>query len=355
MDIPVIYPMNAKSAGDNIEDLLKDGNHWVAEEKYDGSRYLMYITPDGNRFFSRKQSVTTGLPVEKTNNVPHLRDLKFELNGLTVLDGEIITGEGCSSNDVVSIMGSLPERALLLQSERGKVKYVAFDILYLNGENIMDKPWIHRRFYLNAVLEEHLPIQINCEFIRPSKVVGSNKEEFLNSIMDKGGEGIILKNTQATYIPDKRPSNTWVKIKKYDTYDVVITGYDEPKEEYEGKYPDDWQYWKTSDGKIHFSKESASKSEFLMYPVTRFYALGWIGAIKFGQYNENKELIEIGQTSGMDDSLRQYISENRDSLLGKVIEVGAMERIKKTSALRHPRFIRFREDKNPRDCVIGES
>jgi hypothetical protein len=120
----------------------------------------------------------------------------------------------------------------------------------------------------------------------------------------------------------------------------------------------------------------------MVKPVTKLWYNGWVGAVKFSQYvpktdeeltacaheaeaaMQNCEccpecsgywkLVEIGQTSGMDEETRTYMTEHTEELIGKVIEVGAMERIKKTNALRHPRFLRFRDDKLPRECIVGE-
>ena len=128
-------------------------------------------------------------------------------------------------------------------------------------------------------------------------------------IVEKGGEGVMFKHRLAKYYEDKRHTNVWVKWKKSITEDVVIIGYTEGK----GKYD------------------------------------GLIGAVVYGSYIEGT-LTEIGQCSGMDDATRVLISENQDSMIGRVIEVEAHEKTKNNS-LKEPRFIRFRDDKFPIDCV----
>ena len=111
---------------------------------------------------------------------------------------------------------------------------------------------------------------------------------------------------------------------KSATWDVVITGFKEAKE-----------ITKKVSG-----EESTSK----------FFEKNWIGAISFGQFYDGK-MIEFGYCSGMDDSLREKISNNKESYIGKVIEVGAQERLNGTGRFRHPRFLRFRPDKNAEQCV----
>ena len=78
---------------------------WIAEEKIDGSRYLMKVGSGLNQFTSRQISRKNGLPVDKTENVPHLSKHDFgDWNG-TILDGEMRHKD---FNQTVSIMGSKP-------------------------------------------------------------------------------------------------------------------------------------------------------------------------------------------------------------------------------------------------------
>jgi len=344
MDLPVIYPMKAKSDDKRLE-FWWHGDNVVAEEKYDGSRYLMYITPEGSRFFSRRKSDVTGFPVEKTENLPHLNKHKAE--DLIILDGEIIAGEYQTSNEVTSIIGSLPERAINLQKERGYVNYIVFDILNYFGRSCIEERWKNRR----KLLESVVPV-IGDEYIHSSPYVVKNKWEFYEEIVKKGGEGVILKDINAKYFPGKSPVGNWIKVKKYETYDVIITGYEPPEKYYTGKYPEDWAYWECNhSGEIFFNKNEAIKQGRKVSPVTRFHANGWIGAIKFGAY-VNGEFREIGRTSGMDDSIRAEISKNPTDFIGQIIEVGCMGVIPKTKALRHPRFLRVRNDKNKEECII---
>lgn len=347
-NLPVIYPMGAKENEKKLEKLWDDPD-WVAEFKYDGSRYTMNITPEGSRFLSRKRSKKTGLPVEKTDNLPHLNEISD--NRLTILDGEVIDGEDSTSSRVTSIMGSLPKRARELQEERGWLTYVVFDILYYEGESVIDKPWHERR----ALLEKYYGKKFLAEpYVKLSTVYYEDRKVIYEQIIASGREGIILKNVNALYYPDKKPANVWVKVKRSITVDAVIMGFKPPVKEYTGDKPESWPYWEGCGEKLCILPSNHANLTENYVPISRYYFNNWIGSIIFGQYDAEGNLVEIGATSDMKDEIREAISENPDQYIGRVIEVEAMERIEKTNALRHPRFLQFRDDKNSEECKIGD-
>jgi ATP-dependent DNA ligase len=72
-----------------------------------------------------------------------------------------------------------------------------------------------------------------------------------------------------------------------------------------------------------------------------------------GLYKDGK-LVEVGKVaSGLTDAMRKDMSENPDNYIGHVVEVEAMSTTK-DGALRHPVFVRMRDDKIPEDCRYEE-
>lgn len=312
------------------------------------SRYLMHIGETVNRFTSRQKSRGTGLPVEKTENIPHLSETAYpELAG-TILDGEI---QHKDFSRTVSIMGSKPERAIQLQQEIGLIDYYVFDILEYKGESVREKTYKERRAILEGVVDE-----LNNSNIFATEVVKQDKKDFYKMIVERGGEGVILKHIDGLY-EDGTRSGDWIKVKKYITDDVVIMGADKPTKEYTGKSKT-WRYWETvsvnKDKYLDKEMTIADGLRFGCIPLTKAYFMGWIGAIKFGKY-KNGKLIELGQTSGIEDEMKELLSDGRHEIkkeyIGQVMEIGAMEQIKKSGAYRHPRFIKLRPDKNAEECI----
>ena len=349
--IKTIYPMLA--GGGTCKDKWENPNYW-AEEKVDGARYLMFIGETGNRFTSRQKSRKTGLPVEKTENVPHLANASLPCLAGTILDGEM---QHDDFSQTVSVMGSKPDRAISLQEKIGFIHYYAFDILEYKGESVRNRPYRERRKLLEQVEREIFGL-LGIEHFQITKVVKSDKKQFYETIVAKGGEGVILKHIDGLY-EDGTRSGGWVKVKKYITDDVVITGSDKPTRYYDGKAlrgKTTWRYWESTivDDNYLEKELTMKEAEELHYrPVTRAWFKGWIGAIKFGQYREGK-LIELGQTSGIDDEMKELLSngfcEIKEEYLGTVIEIGAMEQMK-SGAYRHPRFIKLRPDRDAESCI----
>jgi bifunctional non-homologous end joining protein LigD len=327
-----------KARGKLIPSMWTDPQ-WVAEEKYDGDRRIAQFCGELVRFTGTRESVDGSGYVEKSANIPHLsndwqgpmtateiemshrpaRHSPRELVG-TVLDGEIVCPEtkgmsGGKSKYVTAVMGSLPERAIVLQGQNGWMEYMVFDCLWLMGKDVRDRPQIQRRDMARSVLK----IWNNkyAKLVEQHK----NKKAALQEILYSGREGVILKHMDHTYGNEK----LWVKVKGEWTADVVIMGYTRGK----GKYANQ------------------------------------VGAIIFGQHRAMSlkpgarnvyGLDRMGQCSGFDDETRRAftdVSKTQTKYIGKVIEIKHNGR-EPTGAFRHPRFKRFRPDKQPKDCIYRE-
>lgn len=359
-EMPVLWPQGALSNEDKLEKALTS-KFYVSERKLDGVRFLARKEMNGEvHFTSRQKSKKTGLPTDKTNNFPHLVELVSKLPNGSCIDGEIITSINCTSKDVTRITGAKQEKAIERQKENGFVKYVAYDILYFNGESLLNKRWSERRLKLEYAIEKYIGLEnkyiILSTYIECHK---HNVDEWFSEIVAHGGEGLVIKNKNAYYFPGKKPSDNWIKMKKHDTYDAIVTGYKDPEMIYTGKETENpfgyWQFWMDKDTGEKFNMPSYRMCDAPdnWIPVTRFYFYDWIGSIEISQY-KNGKLVKIGKTSGMSDDVRRYFTENKDKMLDTVIEVEAMLRFPDTGYLRDPRYIQMRPDKSAEDCIWNE-
>lgn len=318
--------MLAKGAKRDILKELWKSPDWGAQEKFDGRRFALL---DGE-FISRHESVKTNEKVIRTGNVPHLiKEAKqvgrhFER---LILDGEIVHGKGFGSCG--SAMGSGVENSLAWQKENGLVRFKVFDIVRSETNlEIYKMPYVERHSLLKAMfkgLAEYIEV--------PDLVVEvDKKKELYEKVIKRGGEGVILKKLDSIY--EFKRSKNWIKVKKVKTYDVVIMGFEDAHE------------WYAEPG-----EEGADGFLYLDGKKTKYFEKGWIGAIVYGLWDKKKnEVVKVGRCSGMDDEVREMLSNNRKKYVGTVIEIKANERMP-TGGFRHPRFIRFRDDKSPHQCV----
>jgi len=288
--------------------------NFFAEIKKDGSRYLLHIDVVST-LLSKKISTVTNTYVDKTLNCPHLTRtlIPSQYHG-TVLDGEIVHPMSEKSDATTSIMGCGPEKAVARQKQTGWVGYHVFDMPFYKGQDIRNRPLRERRELLKQLVKELQPF---IPIVMLKGIVSEQAERLFKEVIAKGGEGIILKDMRSCY------GQGWYKVKKVRTWDVVITGFDPPK-----------QYSKKVGGQV---------SE------TAYYLKNLIGSIRFGMY-KGGILKECGTVSGISEKLRRDMSANPNAYIGTVLEIKAQERTK-TGKFRHARVVRQRSDKAAIQCI----
>ena len=274
---------------------------WWAEEKYDGARYLAHVHKEITYFTGRRISKKTGILVDKTYNVPHLYQAMTipSLEG-TIFDGEI-TYPGSMVNSVTSVMGCTPDNAKARQIEIGYISYIMFDVIAYKGQDIRTWSQETRRTLLTDIYMNHFKDHpsIHISMLHVCKLI----PQLWDTIMQQGGEGIVIKDREAPY------GKGWVKVKKVLEDSVIVTGFTAGN----GKYT------------------------------------GLIGAIQFGQY-EDGVLITFGKCSGIDDSTRQWLTDRQEQIIGKVFDIKFQERFP-SGKFREPRFLRWRDDLAPEDIA----
>ena len=344
--------------GITLEDLATSDDYY-ATEKIDGSWYCFNKTPNYAYLFGRTISRKNGLPVEKSDNVPHIKEALSVLPPNTIIIGEIYTGDKTkTSKDTVSVMGSLLKRAIALQKKQGSVHYYLHDIIMYDGEDLTSLGAFDR---YNKIKEIYFDLKLNkYDFLELAPILNTkNALEAAAEIIARGGEGVVLKKKDYPYEYNKRPAYSSVKIKKADTVDVVCMGFEDPTKEYNGKETSDYlmnirtgeKIIRGKHTKLNLLKDAIDNIEDFI-EITKPFYYGWKTAIKIGLYKDG-ELVSIGTvSSGLTDFYREDFAKNPQKYIGQVIECECMEL--KDGTLRHPVFTRFREDKNAEDCKYEE-
>ena len=189
---------------------------WVAEEKFDGHRMLIYQTPRGLTAWSRLGNVRE-LPAH----------LKQGLAGLPlgIYDGELLV-PGKRSYNVTDL------------DELRDLTFVAFDLLHMGDYAGGEPNLIKRRYYERAnLLSEFtaIPPSEMCythsghPALRAADINQVDSTEtltkLLSSVWQRDGEGLILKRLNAAYEPGKRPKLAWIKMKNLQSAVLEMIGY----------------------------------------------------------------------------------------------------------------------------------
>lgn len=186
------------------------GDNWLHEIKFDGYRLLAVI----DRAAQSAAHLFTRAGNDWTDRFSPLRRALAELR----LDSAVIDGEAVS----VGPQGSSSFHALQDALARGKLehlKYYAFDLLHLNGEDLRSKTLSERKALLQAVMRYAPPIlEYSQDFSEPGAQV-------LTHACTLGLEGIVSKRSDAPYVSGR--SNAWLKSKCIKEQEFVIGGYTE--------------------------------------------------------------------------------------------------------------------------------
>ncbi|MEM0007634.1 MAG: ATP-dependent DNA ligase [Candidatus Bathyarchaeia archaeon] len=187
-----------------------------AEYKIDGSRLQIHKWGTQTWIFSRRG-------VEKSQTLPEIVEIARKFNAQScIVDGEVLAVDPNGNPLPFQVMlertvpRELTPKELAERMEKVRVTYRAFDILFLNGRELIGLPLSERRKYLVEVVPpEYLAEGVECQ----------NEVElmrFYDEALKKGFEGIVVKDLSSPYEIGQR-TYTWLKLKpERDTIDCTI-------------------------------------------------------------------------------------------------------------------------------------
>ncbi|MFH0989871.1 MAG: hypothetical protein V1799_07640 [bacterium] len=296
----------ARSFKEGKDDWMWDSPEIVADEKLNGHRILIV----GDRQFSRNG---------KEKDVSFLKG-RFPAG--MKLDGEIIV-----RRDLDLLQGH-SEVNHWLANDPEKLEAVIFDMLAYNDSSDFTRfPLKSRLLSLDEMFMEDLGL-LDCR-IYPSVRRYVNKKAFYDDIVEKGGEGAMLKRLERPYEPGSR--SAWVKVKAWDPVDIVITDCDSKPSE-----------WRVRPGGV-------DSQTGLVLPDgdhTESWKLGYVG-LSYGLYDQNGKLRVVGSTgiTGPKAEMEKHI--------GRVASFKTFGPQYDSGALQHPVFLDWRDDKDPEECVFN--
>ncbi len=206
------------------EILEKMGGKAEVDQKYDGFRVQVHKKGDKVKLFSRRLEDTTSMYPDLVEAVQ--KEIHADS---AILDGEALAYNE-ATNEFLPFQATIQRKrkhGLEKKIEEMPLKLFAFDVMYLNGKDLMSEPYHKRREELDALLKNGKTIVTAGSIIAKTP---KELEDYFQSSIAAGLEGIIAKDLNSTYVAGARKFS-WIKLKRSyrgelsDTVDLVIVGY----------------------------------------------------------------------------------------------------------------------------------
>jgi ATP-dependent DNA ligase len=329
-----IAPQLAKDIRDIPEaervEVLKS-DRFACGEKINGVRGILHIRPEGIRITSRNRCENTHLMNELTGNLPHLCAMDLGSWEGSILDGELylkkdfvsLNAKATALEATSALLHCSPDKAKEFQHKNGLIRYHIFDAIRVKGNDLAPLPLRERLKYLDEFRRVVQPMGYEG-IIDFETLVLSDKEEYIREVLESGGEGVVFKDLDAPYSLGSRP-RSWLKLKRKDTVDAIIIGYERGKE------------WDRK---------------------------GLVGSVELGIFDEGGDLRSIGRVSSLPlknrlemTELAEGIPTLKKAFLGTVVECCFQDLNKKLRG-RHLQILAFRNGSNSKsigDCFLNLS
>jgi bifunctional non-homologous end joining protein LigD len=185
------------------------GDAWVHEMKLDGYRMLCLVENGEARMISRNGKDWTG-------NFPSVTRCVARLPVDTAwIDGEVVVMEKDGRTSFQALQNAL-------STDHGdRLRYFAFDLMYLNGYDLRGASLIERKRLLEAVLASA------PDTLRFSSHIEGSGDEFFQQACTLKLEGMISKRAQSIYKGGR--CKDWLKVKCIMRQEMVIGGFTDPE------------------------------------------------------------------------------------------------------------------------------
>jgi ATP-dependent DNA ligase len=310
---PPIPPQLAKSAKE-----LPEGDGWVYEPKWDGFRTIVFR--DGDDIYLQSRN---GKPMNRyfPEVVDSIRQMERDR---LVMDGEIIVVvDGVQEFDLLGQRIHPAESRVRMLAEQWPAAYVAFDLLADGDEVLMELPYGERRERLLGAVGA--PIEVTP---------ATDDRDAAGTWLTGVSEGVVAKEAECSYKPGERVG--MAKIKRVRTADLVVVAFRFGKEEGTlgslilGAYDDE--------GELHVVGHTSgfkAKQKRELVGFLEPYRTYERGGGEPSRWKSDEELVWEGLRPEL------VVEVNFDHITGNRIRHGA-------------KFVRWREDKDPRECTLEQ-
>ncbi len=229
LGVPVVPALcqRLNSASEVIEKMKEV----VAEPKYDGLRVQIHFRKGSDGKPALLRTFTRNLE-ESSAQFPELEHIAGKLPCQScILDGEAI-GYDPKTGHLIPFQQTIQRKRKHGVAEKAAeipVRFYIFDLLYLDGHNLINQPLVERKKKLDKVFADN-DILRHPESLTTTDSV--ELKQYHEEMLAEGLEGIVMKQTSAAY-QSGRKGWSWVKMKEAegttgklsDTMDVIVMGY----------------------------------------------------------------------------------------------------------------------------------
>src|SRR5919109_972700 len=184
----------------------------ICEFKYDGVRVQLHKFSGKVRMFSRKLE-------DVTNYFPEIASLVALLPAEFISDGEVLAYRDGRPLHFQELQKRLRRKAVT-DHMLGEIPivYIPYDIMYLDGQPLIDRPLTERKELLSQIRFKEPIIDLGYRVVSTAQEIAYAFKES----RDMGHEGLVVKELESQYHPGKRGRH-WTKLKhELDTIDAVI-------------------------------------------------------------------------------------------------------------------------------------
>ncbi len=311
------YPLEGEPAE------LGDADQWQAEYKWDGIRGQVIKRNNEVFIWSRGEELIT-------HQFPELEEKAMKIPNNFVLDGEILAikdGNVLNFNELQKRLNRKTISRKLLQD--APAGFYAYDLLEWEGEDLRDKPLVHRRSQLEGLLREFPEFHLSGSIPFQS---WDDLAKIRAGSRQRNAEGVMLKHYESAYHAGRKKGDWWKWKVDPLTIDAVMI------------------YAQRGSG-----RRSAHYTDYT-FAVRDGDKLVTIAKAYSGL--PNKEIVEISRFV-RDNAIEKFgpVRTVKPELVFEIAfeGIGLSSRHKSGVALRFPRISRWRKDKRPHDIDTIES
>jgi bifunctional non-homologous end joining protein LigD len=194
-------------------DKVPSGERWIHEIKFDGYRVQVHLRDAVVKVFTRRGN-------DWTNRFRKIAADAWHINaGSAIIDGEVVVPAEDGTTDFSVLQNELKGRSK-------KIVMVAFDLLYLNGNDLRKVPLFERKVLLNKIIAE--------TYIQFSESFEIDGREMYKHACKTGLEGVVSKVRDSRYVSGR--VNDWVKKTCAQRETLTIAGFALDGKKWDGIY-----------------------------------------------------------------------------------------------------------------------